>query len=253
MKRLKTLTSYQKGFLILLTAMVLAFTVVYPLTIARVGFAYQDAILIPTQENDNVVYSGKIQGKLARFTVFEDNTVEFQYGENTYGPYTAKEEPTAIPKDHEMYEYMTGVELRQGPNVIFRGAILSHGEDRLLFNEDGSLNISAADITNNWILNGANGNSLDSLVPPASTILELMAGPQLTHKGDWMAWFGGILICVITAISILFADELFRWNLSFQIRNVDKAEPSDLEIVCRYIGWAALSFLAMMLFIKGLQ
>ena len=252
MKRIKALTLYQKGFLILLTAMVLVFTVIYPITIARVGFAYQDVILIPTQENGNVVYSGKIQGKQARFTIFEDKTVEFQYGENTYGPYTAREDPTAIPKDHEMYESMTGIELRQGPNVVFRGAILSHGEDRLLFNEDGSLDISAVDITNNWVLSGANGNGIDPIVPPVSTILDLMAGPQLTHKGDLIAWFGGVLICVITAISILFADELFRWNLSFQIRNVDKAEPSDLEIACRYIGWAVLSFLAMMFFIKGL-
>lgn len=73
-----------------MTAMVLAFTVVYPMTIAREGFAYENGILIPTQGNDNTVYSGKIQGKQASFTVYADKTVGFQYGDKTYGPYTAK-------------------------------------------------------------------------------------------------------------------------------------------------------------------
>ena len=92
-------------------AMVLIFAVVYPMTISRVGFEYKDTILVPSQENGGTVYSGKIQGQQARFTVSEDKTVVFQHGNKTYGPYTAKEDPTAIPKDEEMAEYMTGVEL----------------------------------------------------------------------------------------------------------------------------------------------
>ena len=47
--------------------------------------------------------------------------------------------------------------------------------------------------------------------------------------------FVAVFICVLNAVSILFADELFRWNLAFQIRNVDHAEPSDLEIAGRYM------------------
>lgn len=39
-----------------------------------------------------------------------------------YGPYTVKEDLTAIPKDEEMAEYMTGVEIRQGEDInIYRG------------------------------------------------------------------------------------------------------------------------------------
>ena len=50
--------------------------------------------------------------------------------------------------------------------------------------------------------------------PSVSTILDLMDGPALTHKGAWLGWFGGVLICVIAALAMLFADELFRWNAS---------------------------------------
>lgn len=213
-----------------MAAMVLVFTVVYPVTIVRGGFAYGNAILVPVQGNGNTVYSGKIQGTQASFTVYTDKTVEFQYGDKIYGPYTAKGDPTAIPKDHEMGAYMTGVELRQGENILFRGGVFEHGEYRWLYN-----------------------NVIDPMDPSASTILDLMAGPELSHKGEWLAWFGGVFICLIAAISILFADELFRWNLAFQIRNVDRAEPSEWVIAGRYISWTVLPIMAMILFITGLQ
>ena len=80
-----------------------------------------------------------------------------------------------------------------------------------------------------------------------------MNDPELTHKGEWFAWFGALFICALNAISILFADELFRWNLAFRIRNADHAEPSDWEIAGRYIGWTVLSIMALVLFIIGLQ
>ena len=89
--------------------------------------------------------------------------------------------------------------------------------------------------------------------PSAATILELMNAPELTHKGEWFAWFEAVFICVFNTISILFADELFRWSLAFRIRNVDHTEPSDWEIAGRYIGWTVLTIMALVLFIMGLQ
>ena len=84
------------------------------------------------------------------------------------------------------------------------------------------------------------------------TILELTEGPELQHKGVWIAWFGGVFVCAVTAFSILFADELFRWDLSFRVRDVEQAEPSDWEIASRYIGWAFCILMALLIFIKGL-
>lgn len=80
-----------------------------------------------------------------------------------------------------------------------------------------------------------------------------MNGPELTHKGEWFAWFGAVFICAFNAIIILFADELFRWNLSFQIRDADRAEPSDWQIASRYIGWTVLAIAALAVFVAGLK
>ena len=254
MERIKSLNRYQKGVLIIMITMALVFAVVYPMTISRVGFEYKDTILVPSQEKGGTVYSGKIQGQQAHFTVSEDKTVVFQYGDKTYGPYTAKKDPTAIPKDEEIREYMTGVELRQGEDILFRGGILEIGDSYWLYNEDGTIdNFGLSYVTGDGMERDENGNVIDPIEPSASIILELMNDPELTHKGEWFAWFGAVFICVLNALSILFADELFRWNLAFQIRNVDNAEPSDWEIAGRYIGWTVLAITALVLFIVGLQ
>ena len=80
-----------------------------------------------------------------------------------------------------------------------------------------------------------------------------MLGPELTHKGDWSVWLGGAALCLITWITVLFADELFRLQMSFRIRDAEWAEPSEWEMAGRYISWAALPFLAFFAFMMGLQ
>lgn len=254
MKKLKSLNCYQKVILLFMVAMTLVFAAVYPITISREGFAYKDKILTPSQENNRTVYSGKIQGQQAHFIVSEDKTVEFQFGEKTYGPYTAKEDPTAIPKGEEMAEHMTGVELRQGEDILFCGGVLDAGDYLFLYNEDGTLeNMGISFVSSNGIEMDINGNVIDPMEPSVSTILDLMDEPDLTHKGEWLAWFGAVFICVLNALSILLADELFRWNLAFQIRNADRVEPSDWEIAGRYIGWTVMAIMALIIFIMGLQ
>ena len=254
LERIKCLGGYQKGLLFIMVAMIIVFTMLYPITIARVGFAYKDAILVPNYENNSTVYSGKIQGKQANFTVHEDKTVLFQYDGKTYGPYTAKEDATAIPTDSELRDDMVGVELRQGEEILFRGGVLDYGDYLWLYNEDGSIeNLDITVTTNYGTVMDENGTVIDPMEPSVITILNLMSEPELTHKGNWLAWFGAVFICVLNALSILFADELFRWNLRFQIRNVDHAEPSDFEIAGRYIGWTVLIIMALVVFIMGLQ
>lgn len=232
MEKIKNLNLYQKGIILVMIAISLLFAVIYQMTIRRVGFEYKDAILVPVQEQGSIVYSGKIKGKQARFTVSDNETVVFQYGDKTYGPYTAEEDPTAVPGDEEMTESMTGVEIRQGEEILFRGGALKWGSRYHLYSEAGSF---------------------DSMKPTAAAILELLDGPQLTHKGEWFSWFAGVAICIFNIASILFADELFRWNLSFQIRNADSAEPSEWEIAGRYLGWTVLAICALVMFITGLE
>lgn len=244
MTRVKVLGRYQKILLLLMAVMILAFTVIYPIVTARSGFLYEGTILVPSEEDGCTVYSEKIYGTAATFTVSADKTVIFQYGNTVYGPYTVKEDPTAIPKDSDLQTQMTGIELRCGGEIVFRGGVVNSGDWRMLYNEDGSFDL----------LRSITATMSDGTMEPSvSTILDLTDGPALTHKGTWLGWFGGVLICVIAALTMLFADELFRWNASFLVRNAEEAEPSDWEIAGRYITWTVLPVMAAVIFILGLK
>ena len=254
MERIRNLNLYQKSILILMLAMALLFAVLYPVTISKVGYEYKNAVLVPHQENGNTVYSGKLKGVQATFTVTENKTVILQRGDKTYGPYTAKEDPAAIPKDSQMAESMTGVELRNGDVIIFRGGVYDMGDFYWLESEDGTTDnmvvITYGD--SNGVERDVNGDVVDPFEPTVSDILELMRGPELTHKGVGFAWFGAVFISLINMISILFADELFRWHLSFRVWNADHLEPSNWEVAGRYISWTAMAIMALVIFVIGL-
>lgn len=257
MERIKDLDRYQKGILLLLVAMIVVFGVVYSVVSSRVGFLYMDKILQPGEENGNTVYSGTIKGQESKFIVTPEKEVTFLHGDKVYGPYTAKEDPAAIPENDDFSAHMTGIEVKDGTETIFRGGIFQIGGSDsywMLISEDGtneSFVISA--VMSDGTVVDSDGNVIDQMEPSVSTILELMDGPALTKKGEWTAWLLGLLVCVVTAVSMLFSDELFRWNLAFQIRNVDQAEPSEWEIASRYLGWTVLTIMALVLYIMGLQ
>lgn len=254
MEKIKNLNLYQKGVILFMIAISLLFAVIYQMTIRRVGFEYKDEILVPVQEQGSTVYSGKIKGKQARFIVSDSQTVVFQYGDKTYGPYTAEEDPTAVPEDEEMTESMTGVEIRQGEEILFRGGVLKTEYIYWLYNEDGGMEDGEYFyVTVDGIRIDENGREIDPMEPTADVILKILDNPKLTHKGEWFPWFAGVGICILNIASILFADELFRWNLSFQIRNADSAEPSEWEIAGRYLGWTVLAICALVMFITGLE
>lgn len=254
MERFKHLNRYQKGVVFFMLAMIIVFAVIYYMTISREGFAYKNSILVPDYENGGIVYSGKIDGKQAEFTVSEDKTVYFRYDGKKYGPYTAKEDATAIPEDNE-FDDMVGVELHCGEELIFRGGIFDHSGSIWLYNEQGDLENLRE------IVEASHGDTImkeyddefDAMEPTASVILALMGEPKLTHKGEFSAWLVGVLVCILNTLYILFADEIFRFNASFLVRDVERAEPSEWGIAFRYIGSTLGTVLVMAIFIMGLR
>lgn len=242
MERIRALNGYQKGVLVVLLAMILVFTILYPISINRVGYLYNETILVPSEQDGAKVYSGKISGLPTAFTV-SDGTVVLQHGDTTYGPYTVTEDPTAVPEEDEHADAMTGIEVRCGDEITFRGGVLELGEHRFLRGENGG----SSDVVAYFP-----GDDSDWMEPSTHEILDLLEGPELVHKGSWFCWFAGVLVCVITSLYIFFADELFRFNLRFSIRNVEDAEPSEWEMMHRYVGWTVLPIMALVLFIMGL-
>lgn len=252
MKRFQALSKLQKGILLLLAAMLLIFSALYPYVLFRKGFLFRDTILTPRQENGNTIYSGNIHGEAAVFTVSADRTIRYTYGSTEYGPYRVREAPEAVPKNHELSDSMTGVEVLCGEELLFRGGVLNLNMDQeasyWLFNDDGSCDTISFNATHD-----DSRDALDPMAPSATTIVTLFYGPELTHKGTGLGWIFGVLLCVHTTISILYVDELFRWSLSFLIRNAEHAEPSEFEITCRYLEWIIFPILALVIFIMGLQ
>ena len=237
MERIRDLDRYQKAILILIMAMVLAFTVIYPITTSREGFLYEDTFLGISEENGNTVYAGKSHGDLIRFTVTPDKAVTLQHGDQVYGPYTAKADASALP---EGCGGMTGIELRRGDEVVFRGGVRRQSSGWTCIPEDG--------YSSDMIVVGTQSSE-----PSHSDILDLMAGPELTHKGTWLGWVLGTFICLATALTVLFADEIFRFKMSFRVHNVDEIEPSDWEIMSRYISWTIAPIVALILYVLGLR
>ena len=256
MERFKALNLFQKGILFLLAAMVLIFSAVYPYVLSQKGFLFQDTVLVPHEENGGTIYAGKIQGEEAAFTVSPDGAIRFTYGAADYGPYRIQEDPGAVPKDSELADSMTGMEIFCGEDLLFRGGVFRMKDGSYwLFDEEGDLKSHEVNgaIREGTTLYDEKGKEVDPMSPSLTTITTLYYGPELTHKGTSLAWFGGVALSALAAMTILYADELFRRRLSFHIQDVDCAEPSEWELGSRYLQWILFPILALATFMMGLQ
>ena len=253
MERIKDLSLYGKLLLLALIVMAIVFAVVYPVVAAREGYLYNDQILVPGTENGNTIYSAQVKGELWRITVTPDKTVTFRCGEKEYGPYTAKIAPTAIPKEDNLANLMTGVEVREGDDIRFRGGIFDTGSYWIMVNEDGTDASFTISVGRGGTMRGLNVEIIDPMEPSVATVLKLMNGPKLTHRGHGGFCFLGVFVSVIAAVQILFADELFRWRFIFRARNPEDIEPSDWELTMRPIAWTIMVAMALWVYIKGLQ
>lgn len=251
MERYKSLDGFQKLIILALIVLFAVYTVLYVITTSKVGYAYDGVILVHRTENRNEIYSGELNGQTACFSVTADKVLTFTYGDKIYGPYTVKPDTTAIPEGKNCTH---GVEIREGEDIFFRGGYFNAGDMRFFYNEDGS---SVSDITfttaGSNIVTDEDGNIIDTMEPSPGTILRLVEGPELTHKGTWIIWWPCFFLSVVVIASILFADELFRWGMSFRVQDVDAIQPLDWEITRRYIGWI-ISFISIwVLLAKGLH
>lgn len=254
-QRIRNLEGYQKAILLAMAAMVLVFSVVYLLTVRRVGYLYQGTILVPTQEDGATVYTGSIRNTAAQFRVTE-NQVTFRYGDIQYGPYTMESDPTAVPSQQDSEEGFVGIEIRDKGKVVFRGGVQKLQDHYFFIHSDGSSdlhNLYYEDAVTGVVYNAETGEVHDRMAPTIRDIYALLTTPPLTHKGEGMAWLAGVVICIVNAATLLFADELFHWKMSFLLRNAEGAEPSDWELGQRFISGATLGILALVVFVLGLQ
>ena len=240
--------------LILLTTMLLVFTVLYFIVTARKGFAWQNTLLIPEETADGIRYGGTVGGKEVSFFVSADRTVEFSCGGKVYGPYVLKEDPSAVPESLKQNLSIKGIELYCGDKLVFRGGMWKvSGSQIMLYNEKGEPYRGIKVTSPNGVVTSQDGAVLDADEPTAVTVISLMEGPVLSTQGSWMGWLAGTLLCVSTAFHVFFADDLFRWKMSWTARNAEGAEPSDWVVIVRAVSWAAVSVLAVIAYVMGLK
>lgn len=257
MERIRKLNMCQKAIILLLVLMLLVFCVIYFVVTGREGFRYMDAILVPTTQNGVTCYSGRIRGEDTVFTVDQNQNVTLRWGDRIYGPYSVKEDHTAIPQEESFAEYMTGIEILEGDTVFFRGGVLkTDGEEGVWFvvREDGrGMNLDITATMSDGTVLDMDGNVVDPMKPSVRTLLELISEPEITHKGIWGAWLGCLVLSVVTVLSILYAEEIWIFSMSMRILDADRAEPTELEIFSRYAAWTVLTVIILVIYILGLQ
>ena len=249
MNRFRELERFPKILLIALLLMTVIFGAVYGITAARGGYLHNDEIFVPRQSEGALVYEGKVDGLDSSIVVALD-TVIVNWGSKTYGPYTLREDPSAVPDGHPQ---MTGIEILDGQKVYFRGGVTDETTDFWLLSEDGKNEFLMSYTLSDGVEYDMNGNPIDHMKPVPYQIVSLLRGPELTHKGEWMIFLVGVFFAAATAVSILFADELFYLSICFRVENAETAEPSDWYIATRSLGWLFLTIMTGVIFLMGLQ
>lgn len=244
----KELSLFQRVLLVILTAMILGFGIATPIVGARKGIEYRDTLLYFTREGEVRRYAGWIGGRRAEFTVTPERTVEYRWGEEVYGPYQVVEDPAAAPE-----HYMTGLEIRQGGRVLFRGGFMG-GEWPILYGEDGEpfdiLSITFGGSGGKvYDSNGKELSQRDLHEPGLSTVARLaLREPELTHRGGFGLYLLVTLLAAFNMFQICFPGFMFRWSIMWHVRDPYAAEPSDFYITMEKIEWVVLTVAAAVLY-----
>ena len=251
MNRWRALTPFPRIMLCIQAGLLVLFTILYPLLGMQRGIDFQGEFLRQVERGEDTVYTGTLDGKTVELTYTPSGALFYRWGDVEYGPYTLTEDPTALPPSETMGR-VTGVELRLDGEILFRGG---YGLDGFyLVNEDGTKPNRLEIIANGtaYGLVGSQQTYEDGLSITRAISL-LLEGPSVRSRVHGEGYFLGTLVVVINAVAILFADELFRWNLRWSIRHPERAEPSEWELFSRRFSWVLLTILALFGYMIGLS
>lgn len=244
------LSLYQKIMLFLLVLILIVFSVLYYNTLTREGYKYHGKLLVVSYEEGRTLYTGQIDEKQAQFIVTKDNVITFTWGDKAYGPYTIKEDPAAVPPKKPD---LTGIEILYGDKSVFRGGFVRITETYCFNSQTYEYyDMYKRDGTRFSEYTQFEGDEEDRMVPRVDDLLDLYVGPELIHNGDPRCWFVGLILLIGAALSVLFADTLFRLRISLSDDEFDEVSPSVWEYALRHIIRIVLISSAILVFIIGL-
>ena len=241
LKRFREMDWYRRTLVILLLIMMVGFSIVYITTLHRWGFEYIDTILVKSEANGSVTYSGKVHGKETVFTV-TGNTVNLTVAGKDAGTYTYAEDPSVILESLKNEEDVKGEVIYKDGKVFFTATRESH---YILHTDDEHVILLMGHDSGS-----AEGN--DPAHPTAQTIIMLIEGPTLTHHGAGQFWLIGLFFSVVVIVSILFAQEVFDLGMMLKVRDYSSSEPTELEKMTWYAGWTMAVIAVAFFYVLGL-
>lgn len=249
-KRWEGLPGLQRTVVVLLLAAILGFRVAYSTYARQQGITatYQGAFLRYERVGEEDRYTGKPDGAELTITRTADGAVCTQWGKVSHGPYTVTEDPSARPEGHNDL-FCMGVELREGENVVFRGGWHHSGGAGYLIHENGTA-YSAG-----YYVGTVNGHRVSGPQWEISlnTVMRVWDGPELVRRGAEVVWWLATLLALVGVAEVLYADDLFRWRLSWRIKDPEEAEPSEWELAGRSIGAVLITGMVLAMYCWGLN
>lgn len=238
LRRWNQLSTFKQRFLLYYAILFLAATIAYPIASSQKGLAYYDSLLLYRREEHADVYAGRLGGEGASFTVTDEGAVTFRQGDETYGPYLVRKDPTAAPDAG-----MTGVEVSLDGQILFRGTLLSSTVNSgLLLDESGEV---VPSLSYTW-------DGADAQAPPLEMVIHLVLGPTLSHPGDWLLYGCASFLVVLGVLAVLFDKALFRHNAAWYVADADKVRPSEWYLFRYWMSCFVLGLFALILYLSGL-
>lgn len=244
----KEMTRFRQILLVLMAAMVVVFAVANAVACSRPGLRYGDTLLYPEHTGESRRYSGRVEGVDALLTIHPDGTVEYRWGEHEYGPYQVVEDPSAAPKDF----WGSGIEIRQGEEVLFRGGYTGDSTFPLR-DENGEpvwkLSFEVSGGTHSYYVDGKPASDRQWHEPSLSTIARWALEPEkLTHRGGFGLYLIVTMLALLNMAQICFPGFFFRLSLCGHVRNREQAEPSDLYIFMEQAEWIMMTVVCLVLY-----
>jgi len=234
-------------------ALMLLFILLYATLGRQYVVRHEDELFRYRKEGDTLTYTGKLNGKEAVLTMLPDGSLECLLDGVRYGPYTVTEDPSAVPEASDVpSRVLTGIEVREGDEVLFRGGFYGTGI-LLFYNSNGErYTLPSQEML---VSNDMYGTvySSELIEPSLRTVLRFTIAPDPVYRGTVGFLLLGLFCSLACILSTFFAEELFRHNLRFSIKNAENAEPSDWELMSRWISWIVFTAVALAFYIGGLS
>ena len=244
---------FRRILLLWMAAMILGFGIAMPVVRAAQGIEYGDDFLRLRQEGEVRYYEGEVDWEDAAFTVWPDGRVEYRWGEYTCGPYQVAVVPDAAPEGFG--SAMTGLEIRQGDQVLFRGGYLKDSF-QILYQENGEplwdTRIPYSGAGGETVIGEAGQVNIREKQPSLTALARAALDPELVRRGSVGIYLGVTLLALLNAVQICFPGFFFRLSLWGHVRNVDDAEPSEFYIAVEHAEWVLLALLVPVLYWYGL-